>query len=124
MKKEITWTLKTGKEAKVEIALILEETINADGDKITVKCCMMEIMASVEGMGIIGSGRPQKAQTAAARIGKLGITQDNLDRINTAIAEIEATPEWQAKIEGEKIAARESEEYEIHHNAVKKMMAE
>jgi hypothetical protein len=122
MKKEITWTLSTGKEAKVTVELTTEETINADGHKVTVPCCDMTIRAEIEGMGVVGWGHPQKAQTAVAKIGKLGIIKDNLDRINAAIAEIEATPEWQAKIERAEKAAKESAEYERHRAKMKRVM--
>ncbi|MFA5391890.1 MAG: hypothetical protein WC331_10775 [Candidatus Omnitrophota bacterium] len=122
MKKEITWTLSTGKEAKVTVELLTSETINADGIKVAVKCCKMEIMARVEGVGIVGSGRPQKAQTAAARIGKLGITRENLDKINAAIAEVEATHEWKEKEAKAKKAEKENREYEAHRAKMRKVM--
>ena len=124
MKKEITWTTGTNQKATVTVELITSKVIDADGCQIWVRCCETRILATIDGQ-ITGIGiKYVNHPVAVAKIGKLGISAANLDRINTAIAEIEATPEWQAKIEGEKIAARESEEYEIHHNAVKKMMAE
>lgn len=126
MKKEITWTLSTGKEAKVTVELITKETIWADGDNVEVNCCEMKITAEVEGNGCIGTTRPtsipKNDRGLVAAIGKLGINRDNLNRINAAIAEIEATPEWQAKIKGMEIAARESAEYEAHRAKMRKVM--
>ena len=124
MKKEITWTAGNGKEAKVEISLILGKELDADGDKVTVACCEIEIIASVEGMGCIGTGRPQKANhpVAVAKIGKLGINADNLSRINAAIAEIEATPEWIAKLARIAKAEKESAEYDKHQAMMRRVM--
>jgi len=123
MKREITWTLlSTGKEAKVTVELITNETIWADGDTVTVKCCEMGITAEVEGIGCVGTGRPEKAQTAAARIGRVGITKENLDRINAAIEEIEATPEWQEKEAQAQRAEKEGREYEAHREKMRKVM--
>jgi hypothetical protein len=126
MKKEITWTLSTGKEAKVTIELITKETIWADGDNVTIKCCKMAIVAEVEGHGCVGTTKPNSIpkndRGLVAAIGKLGINRENLDKINAAIAEIEATPEWQAKIKGMEIAARESAEYEAHRAKMRKVM--
>ena len=128
MKKEITWQTKTGQVAKVEIELILEDTLDADGDKVTVPVCRMDITASVEEMGVVGTGGIVRVsgndKGLVARIGRLGLSEDNFDRINAAIADIKATPEWQAKIKRGEMAERVDEEYHNHYNAVKKMMAE
>lgn len=124
MKKEITWITGTGKEAKVTVALKTERIIDADGDKVTVACCEMDITAEIEGMGIVGSGRPQKADhpVAVAKIGKLGINADNLARINAAIAEVEATPEWIAKVARIAQAEKEGREYDKHRAMMRRVM--
>ncbi len=122
MAREISWTLNNGKVARVMIELRTSETLNADGYKVDVSCCEMDIRASVDGIGVVGYGRPQQAQTMTAKIGKLGIAYDNLDKINAAIAEIEATPEWQAKIAQAEQAERESAEYDKHRAKMKRVM--
>jgi hypothetical protein len=123
MKKEITWITGTGKEAKVTVALKLEKEIWID-QPATVACCEMDITAEIEGMGIVGSGRPQKADhpVAVAKIGKLGINADNLARINAAIAEVEATPEWIAKVARITQAEKEGREYDKHRAMMRRVM--
>ncbi len=122
MKKEIRWTLSDGRQAKVTVELVTSKIADADGHKVTVPCCEMMITAEVEGMGIVGLGDPQPAQTTAAKIGRLGIDQGNLDRINAAIAEVEATPEWRAKIAAEEHVAEHDAVYETHRAMMAKMM--
>lgn len=124
MKKEITWITGTGKEAKVTVALKLEKEIWID-QPATVACCEMDITAEIEGMGFVGSGRPQKItpqQGCIARIGKLGINADNLARINAAIAEVEATPEWIAKVARITQAEKEGREYDKHRAMMRRVM--
>lgn len=123
MRKEITWITGTGKEAKVTVALKLEKEIWID-QPATVACCEMDITAEIEGMGIVGSGRPQKADhpVAVAKIGKLGINADNLARINAAIAEVEATPEWIAKVARIAQAEKEGREYDKHRAMMRRVM--
>jgi hypothetical protein len=123
MKREITWITGTGKEAKVTVALKLEKEIWID-QPATVACCEMDITAEIEGMGFVGSGRPQKADhpVAVAKIGKLGINADNLARINAAIAEVEATPEWIAKVARIAQAEKEGREYDKHRAMMRRVM--
>lgn len=123
MRKEITWITGTGKEAKVTVALKLEKEIWID-QPATVACCEMDITAEIEGMVIVGSGRPQKADhpVAVAKIGKLGINADNLARINAAIAEVEATPEWIAKVARIAQAEKEGREYDKHRAMMRRVM--
>ena len=124
MKKEITWTTGTGKTATVIVSLITSKTIDADGDKVTVACCEMEITADVDGIGYMGSGRPVKANhpVAVAKIGNLGISAENLAKITAAIAEIEATPEWIAKVAGIAKAEKGGKEYEAHRAKMRRVM--
>jgi len=123
MKKEITWITGTGKEARVTVALKLEKEIWID-EPATVACCEMDITAEIEDMGFVGSGRPQKAAhpVAVAKIGKLGINADNLARINAAITEVEATPEWVAKVARIAKAEKESQKYDKHRAMMRRVM--
>ena len=123
VEKKIEWTTGTKQTAMVTVSLITSKTLDADGDKITVDCCEMQIMAYIDGQ-FVGSGAPQKANhpVAVAKIGKLGITQTNLDRINAAIAEIEATPEWQAKKAREAQSLKNSIAYDDHRAKMRKIM--
>lgn len=126
MERLIEWKTSKGLAASVRINLVTEKTTNADGDKITVPCCEMEIWAEVEGHGIIGSGKPWVRKGlpmgAVATIGKLAIQPEQLQQINAAIAEIEATPEWQAKVARIAKAEKESQEYEAHRAKMRKVM--
>jgi hypothetical protein len=123
MKREITWATGDGREARVAVELITSKTTDADGDKITVDCCEIEITAAVNG-DIIGTGRPVKAShpVAVAKIGKLGINAANLARINAAIAEIEATPEWIAKVARMEASNKAANEYRDHADKMRRIM--
>ena len=130
MEKRIEWKTSTGKKATVTVSLILEEKINADGDIITVPACDMRIYAEVEGMGTVGYGRPSQPVPAVKKqfpqvsgtIGKLAIMAPQMGQIKAAIDEIEATPEWQAKMKKRAQAEIESREYETHQARMKKAM--
>jgi hypothetical protein len=130
MEKRIEWKTSTGKKASVEVSLVLEERINADGDIVTVPACDMRITAEVEGMGTVGCGHPSNPVPAVKKqypqvvgtIGKLAIMAPQMDQIKAAIAEFEATPEWQAKMKKRAQAEIESREYEAHCARMKKAM--
>lgn len=126
MKRLIEWQTKDGRKVTVTVELETNRTINADGDKITVPVCEMNITAEVEGMGVVGMGGVQNVvvntQGIVARIGKLAITADNLDRINEAIAEVEATPEWKEKVRRHERDMKVGEEYEAHRIKMEKIM--
>lgn len=125
MKKIITWTTGDGREAGVVVELITSKVLNADGDKITVHCCEMEIKATINGK-MVGYGYPQTVNhpVAVAKIGTLGIAADNMAKIAAAIDEIKATPEW---VEKERRAAQNekaSREYDEHYRKIARAMAE
>ena len=110
MKEIVKWQTTTGKKVEVTAELILTETIWADGDKVEVGCCKIEVTADVEGMGCVGAGYPIKhgaVAPAVARVGKLGLVEENYRRVMAAISEVEASNEWQAKIAAEKSNDRE-----------------
>lgn len=102
MKRKIEWTTSRG-QAVVEVALATTKTINADGDSVTVPACEMSITATVAGQ-VVGFGHPiAKAMTVqgveiAGTIGKLAVRPEHMAQILAAISEVEATPEWQAKV--------------------------
>ena len=126
MERLIEWKTSKGLSASVCVKLVTEKILDADGDKITVPCCEMEIWATVEGHGIIGSGKPWERKGlpmgAVAVIGKLAIQPSQLQEINAAIAQIEATAEWQAKLERIAKAEKEGREYDAHRAKMRKVM--
>lgn len=128
MKKEITWTLLTGKQVVVTITLNTSKENNLDGDKHTVKCCEQTLIATVDGEAIGYELTTRnipvvtRGLTIVATIGKLGITQKHYDQIQTAITEIETTPEWQAKIKNEEKNDAAAVLYEKDYNTIKNAM--
>ena len=125
--KKIEWTLTSGKKASVTIELQTTKTIDADGDKFDVKCCEMHILGEVQGLGTVGYTIARTPVTVAgttypATIGKLAIPADKLLEIDAAIAEIEATPEWRAKVAAEERALAADLEYEKHREKMRKIM--
>ncbi len=126
MRREIKWETKTGKQVTCTITLTTQKTLNADGDKVTVPCCEMNMWAEVEGMGIIGYGKPYKRDDlpsgAVAAIGKLAIKPKQYEAILTAIAEIETTPEWQAHLTQKAQNEKDDREYDEHRQTMRKVM--
>jgi hypothetical protein len=114
--KQVTWTTTDGREVNVTAELQTSRDIYSDGDRITVRCCEINVTALVAGK-IVGTGRPVKIThpVVAAKIGALGITAANLALINEAIAEIEAGPEWTAKVARQAEANKAEIEYKQHY---------
>jgi hypothetical protein len=131
MKKQITWKTQTGLNVIATVELITEEIINLDGDKCTVKCCKKNMTVVVDGIGNQGSWIQQlpspfekNGVTFVAKVGKLELTQEQVDNLSALNAQIEATPEWQAKLEAQKQAEKAEQEYENHSAKMRKLMAE
>jgi len=123
MERQITWTTRDGKAVEVVVALVTEREVDADGHRVTVPCCEINVKALVGGI-TVGYGRPERAShsVAVAKIGKLGLTADNLAAMNAAIGEIEDGPDWTAKIEREARADESRREYDKHRAMMKKVM--
>jgi hypothetical protein len=123
---EVNWELGSGKKATVTIEMVTEKAINTDGDKFNIKTCEIDIVAKVEGMGVVGYNLIEKdmGNGIVATIGKLGITADNLSRIKAAMATFETTPEWAAKIAGERAATIDEIEYQEHSAKMEKVMGQ
>src|SRR5690606_1421237 len=107
MEKQVTWTTKDGREVKITIQLIKTKKINLDGykDVIDLKPANYEIQVtarlngSFEGIGIntVDAKHPQYAIGVRANIGRIGIVQANLDKINDAIEERRVGKEWRTR---------------------------
>jgi len=125
MIREIKWETSKGNKAIVEIKFITEETIDADGDKITVPCCEMYMTTHLDGK-ILGYGEPRPLANVPGHTGvicwKLAVPMDKMEEINAAIFEVESTPEWQEKIARAEKAELESIEYEKHRAKMKRVM--
>ena len=126
MKKIITWQLNSGKQASVSVELITKKTINADGHKVDVDTCEIEIIANIDGIGCIGFGEPQNHPKLPAgyvsHIGKLVIDQKNTEKIYDAIYDIKGSEIYQehlAKIEENKKSVAQ---YEKANAEIKKAM--
>lgn len=132
MKKQITWKTQAGLNVTATVELITEKTINLDGDKFTVKCCEKTMSVEVEGVGYQGSWvQPLPSPVAGknglvlvAKVGKLGLTQEQVDALIALNTAIEATPEWQSKLEAQKRALQAEKEYDAHSAKMRKLMAE
>jgi hypothetical protein len=127
--KKINWMTGTGKQATVTVRLETEREINCDGDKSTVACCEMHITGEVEGMGTVGytidTTVPAKytAQGVVAVCGKLCVKALEYAQIKDAIAEIEATPDWQSKIARQEAGRKAEADYNRHSAIMRKAMS-
>lgn len=130
MKEQIKWNSISGKEITVTAELILSETIRADGDTFEVARCEIRVKAEAEGLGVIATSAPIK-QTgiksalgdAVAVMGKLALNQGKYDLVMAAIAKLEETPAWQAKMAAKKQADVVAAGYEAHSAKMRKMMS-
>lgn len=128
MRQEITWNLNNGQPVRVSVELQTSRKVWADGWESTVACCEMHISVEAAGKPICGvMSEMAKPQTINGKlythcIGKLAIPADKADEINAAIAEIEATPEWQAKLVRRAAAEKSNREYEAHRAMMRKVM--
>ena len=97
---------KTSKGAAVVVTaeLILSKTHYADGDNITVDCCEMGLVkATVDGFP--NQAGYQKLYNPVdhvvgqlhATIGKLGLIEENMELVESAISKLKQHPAWIAK---------------------------
>lgn len=128
MTRKIEWALSTGRPASVTIELITSRKVWADGYDTEVACCemMIDIEAAGRDCGSIINEMP-KPQAINGTLythyaGKLAIPADKMQEINAAIAEIEATPEWQAKLARQAAAEEADRKYEAHREQMRKVM--
>lgn len=128
MKKQITWTTGNGKAATVTVELVTERYIGHDdylGD-LTKPCADIRVSANIDGMGTVGHNYRRidnHPQGVAAMCGKLGIMECNSARIDAAIAECKATPEYRAQAERERLANAEEAEYQAGRNRIMQAMS-
>ena len=127
IEKRIEWTTASGKDAAITIVFRTEETVDADGDRCDVPACKIRINAEVAGMEIIGmpiSRKPVNAGGAnyPATIGGLVIPTDVLGQIDAVLAEIHATPQWQAQENAAAAGRKASAGYEKHRAFMRKQM--
>jgi len=131
MKREIRWNLRDGREAKITIELITSREIDADGPRVTVGTCERRVQVDVDGL-VMGYSieriEPQEMSgvTVTGRVygSRMYITSETMDRYNAAMAEIEATPEWRAKVERERKADAANAEYEAHAARMRRACSE
>ena len=110
MIKTTEWKTTKGANVVVTAKLILKKTVNLDGDKVEVDCCEMGLItAEIDGFPtqagfdryLAPKDHPQGFKVFGA-VGKLGITEDNIVKVDGIIAELKQHPAWiatQTKIE-------------------------
>lgn len=127
--KKIEWTTKSGSTATVEITLQVREDVDADGDTCEVDCFRFSTTARV-GRNVAGYGGLVRKSVNfggtlyPAHIGKLLIPAEQLAEIDAAIAEAEATPEYQAHQRAEERRAAADEKYEAEAAKMRNRMRE
>jgi len=124
MERKIEWNTSRGPVA-VTVALVTERVID-DNLNITKPVCEIEITASTPA-GVF-RGRPvRKLQIingvqVSATIGKLAIRPEHLAMIDTAISEIEATPEWQTHAAKQRQGAADMAKIEAGRETMRRVM--
>ena len=105
MKATTEFKISSGANVTVTAELILSENVYLDGDNITVDCCKMGLIrADIDGfdqqIGLHVLPQAVSHSSGAmiyASIGKLGLTAENLEKVNIAITELKNHPAWVAK---------------------------
>ncbi len=123
-KREIVhWVTRTGQEVKVEITLQTEKTVFADGWNVTVPCCNLTVVTTLDGR-IVSYERPRRIEhpEAAGKAGPVGVPEAQMSRIEAILAEFEATPEWQQKLAAIDAADEADAEYEAHREKMRRIM--
>jgi len=125
--KEIKWTTESGKEVKVTVSLITEKTLDADGDKITVPACEIEVKTEIKEIDFFSFLPPRKKSNVpsgyvaaimeASSTRAIPLTQSEYDNINNAISEMESEPEWIAKQKKIEQDHKDIEDLEKTHRA-------
>ena len=90
MQKQIKWLTGSGLEAVVTVAVV--EALDRAGNRRT-GTAVVEISATVGGVDMGCTITEIKHPVAVAKIGNLGITDENYAAIKAAIAECDAVPE-------------------------------
>lgn len=124
--KKIEWTTGDGRSAVVTVTLKTERLIGHDdfiGD-IKKPCCEISVSATVDGKDMGGLGNVTKINhpVAVAAVGKLAMTQENADRVYSAISEFENSEYAQNWRKKEMIARAELKDYEAHCDKMHAMM--
>ena len=127
IEKKITWTTKSGKHVEVRISFATSRVADADGDRCEVPCCELHIAGEVQGMGVVGYAINRKpvqvaGTTYPATIGKLVIPAVQLAEIDAVMAEVYATPEWQANERAKVQSEAARVEYEAAQEKMRTMM--
>ncbi len=111
MEKKITWTTQAGKVVTVTARLDLTKHVSLDGDECDLPCCEFAISADLDGCNMaytepemLDKPREIGSLVVVAKMGKIGLTAERLAQVEALIAEVQAVPEWQAKIAAEKTA--------------------
>lgn len=95
---KINWTAGDGRNVEVSVELITTETVNADGHQIdvTLRNPKLSVVASINGVAS-GYGEPVAMSghpVAVSRIGQVGMSKDNHDRVTAAINDAKESDVW------------------------------
>ena len=128
MEKTAGWKTTTGKDVTVTAKLITAKTINLDRHKVDVNCCEKSIDVYVDGFGSQGdyiqkiTPRVFNGLSVSHVVGKLVLTQEQVEIIRALEKEITDTPEWIDKVEKEEALQEANMAYDIHYAKIKKAM--
>ena len=126
MKSIVEWKTASGATIKVTVGLVTKKDSFADGYNIEVDCCDKTFEVEFDGKrintcaGLETFGFPRKIQghMIYGCMGKLFLSNENkVEAIKDAIAKIESTPEWQAKVAKEEKNISEVAEMEAKRRA-------
>ena len=130
--KTVSWKIKDGRLATVEISIDknlreiefdgkVVETVEGRMSTWSIKCS-----ATVEGMGELNAlCKPVEDGVApgSGKLGKLGFSAEIREQIDQAVAEVEASEEWQRKVASERANDAADREYAADLARIEKAMA-
>ena len=130
--KTVSWKIKDGRLATVEISIDknlreiefdgkVVETVEGRMSTWSIKCS-----ATVEGMGELNAlCKPVEGGVApgSGKLGKLGFSAEIREQIEQAVAEVEASEDWQRKVASERANDAADREYAADLARIENAMA-
>lgn len=103
MSEKVSWVSPRGEKIDYEVKIITEKTSNLDGDKITSPTMELQESFRINGIPQTGeltpltSAQKQKYPGYAYRYGNIALTQEQTDKMKSAMTKVSSNPSYQKR---------------------------